>query len=276
MIKIGSFKDISNSYDEIWLIVRSLKTANIPQLNIPVYHIPALSPSSELFQCYLSWRQQGLWNIDTFNNSYKPRFLKEMQSLEAQGYIKLLRERSTTKNILLVCYCQDEAMCHRSLVYQLVTEEPFYLLVAGSRNYNDYSEMCERLDYVLSNQKEVVIVSGGASGADSLAERYAQERGYHCEVFPAKWDDIDNLSPSAIGYRQDGTPYRKKAGYERNVQMHKFISQYTKRGCICFWDGQSSGTKHNFELANRYNTPLKVYNYTLHQFVPVKAAPIGV
>lgn len=271
MISIGSFKDISTKYDEVWLIVRSLKTERIPQINIPIFHVPALSPSPELFRCYLSWRKQGLWDKNTFENSYKPRFLHEMQSAEAKGYLQLLRERSATKNILLACFCEDETLCHRSLVYQLASKEPFYLLVAGSRNYNNYQEMSERLDYVLSNQNEVVIVSGGAGGADTLAEQYANERGYQCEVFPAQWHDIENLPPSAIGYRRDGTPYRKRAGYERNTQMHEFISQHSNRGCICFWDGRSKGTAHNFGLAHQFNTPLKVYNYMLHQFVSVEA-----
>ena len=47
MITIGSFKDMSEEYDEIWIIVRSLKsTPYIP--NTQVYHVPVLSPSPDL------------------------------------------------------------------------------------------------------------------------------------------------------------------------------------------------------------------------------------
>lgn len=271
MITIGNFKDINDSYDEVWMIVRSLKTNRIPQVNTPCYHIPALSPSKELFDCYLSWRTAGIWNHDTFERYYKPRFIHEMQSAEAQGYLQLLRERSVDKNILLTCFCDDESMCHRSLVYQLVMNQPFYLLVAGSRNYNNYTEMREKLDYVLMNKTNVIIVSGGAGGADTLAEQYAQERGYECKVFKAEWSNIEGLPPSAIGYRRDGTPYRKRAGFERNITMHEFISTFPERGCICFWDGQSKGTAHNFDLASQFNTQLKVYNYTTGMWTKIEA-----
>lgn len=118
MIYTGSFKDISSNYDEIWLIVRSLKF--VPQVNTNVFHVPQLSPSPELFKSYLSWKNQGLWNKNTFENFYKPRFLKEMEGEDAQKVLNLLINKASTKNILLVCFCNDESMCHRSLVYSLV------------------------------------------------------------------------------------------------------------------------------------------------------------
>jgi predicted NAD-dependent protein-ADP-ribosyltransferase YbiA (DUF1768 family) len=143
----------------------------------------------------------------------------------------------------------------------------FYLLVAGSRTYNNYDELKAKLDFVLSKKTDIVIVSGGADGADSLAERYAKEKGYRCEVFKAQWDDIQGLQPSEIGYTRNGKPYRKNAGYERNLRMHQFISQFPNRGCICFWDGKSKGTSHNFNLSHQNNTPLKVFDYSQGQFI---------
>ena len=119
--------------------------------------------------------------------------------------------------------------------------EPFYCLVVGSRSFNDYKLLKEKLDYFLQNYKNIHIVSGGAKGADTLAERYAKENGYQMHIFPANWDK-----------------YGKSAGYKRNEQMHQFISQYSKRGCICFWDGKSKGTQHNFSLAEKYSNQLRV------------------
>lgn len=125
-------------------------------------------------------------------------------------------------------------------------DNTFYLLVAGSRGFNNYALLKEKLDYFLKNQtdKNIHIVSGGARGADTLAERYAKERGYEMHVFPANWDR-----------------FGKSAGYRRNEQMHKFIAQFPKRGCVCFWDGKSKGTKHNFELCKNYDTPLRKVLY---------------
>lgn len=248
MISIGSVKDISDKYDEVWMIVRSLKS--MPKCNVPIYHVPALSPSKELFDCYLSWRTAGCWNKQTFEIYYKPRFMREMQEAEASGMLAILKERAQNKHILLACYCPADEMCHRSLVYQLVLQDTFYLLVAGSRNFNDYPLMCEKLDHVLSKQvamgHKIVIVSGGARGADDCAERYADERGYEKEIIKADWDK-----------------YGKGAGYRRNEEMHEFIAMPSarRRGCICFWDGSSKGTQHNFGLAKKYGTQLKVYNY---------------
>ncbi|TKB46783.1 DUF2493 domain-containing protein [Ferrimonas sediminicola] len=49
--------------------------------------------------------------------------------------------------------------------------EPFRLIVAGGREFNDYPLLCERLDHLLSRiarERGVIIVSGAARGADRL------------------------------------------------------------------------------------------------------------
>lgn len=120
--------------------------------------------------------------------------------------------------------------------------EYFFCLVVGSRGFRDYSLLKERLDYYLQNQgDEAVIVSGGANGADSLAEQYAKERGLPLKVFHADWQT-----------------HGKGAGYIRNKQMHKYLSKQSKRGVVAFWDGKSKGTTHSFDLAKEYGNPLKI------------------
>ncbi len=125
----------------------------------------------------------------------------------------------------------------------------FYCLVVGSRTFTDYSLMCEKLDKLLSRYTSmdvpICIVSGGARGADALAERYAIEHDYQLEVFPADWDK-----------------YGKSAGYHRNHEMHRYISQYNNScGCVAFWDGKSRGTAHNFQLAKEFNVPLRIVRF---------------
>lgn len=248
MLYSGSFNDIDcNKYDEIWLIVRSLK--NMPAGN-NIYHVPQLSPSPDLFHKYLALKNEGKWNTKAFDEIYTPQFLQEMQSSTAMTYLDILTKKSRTKDILIACYCHDERMCHRSLVKQCVYafQKDFYLLIAGSRTYENYDEMKEKTDYMLSTKVSqgfnIHIVSGGARGADSLAKRYAQEYGYQYHEFPADWHT-----------------YGKSAGYVRNREMHVFISQFPFRGVLCFWDGQSKGTAHNFELCKSYNNPLRIYKY---------------
>jgi len=46
--------------------------------------------------------------------------------------------------------------------------------VIGSRGFDDYKTMCDEL----SKYNLTKIVSGGADGADNLAERYAKENNY--------------------------------------------------------------------------------------------------
>ena len=124
----------------------------------------------------------------------------------------------------------------------------FYLLIAGSREFKDYTYMVMSLDKLISKRIEqgdqICIVSGGARGADKLAERYAIDHDFELRVFPADWDR-----------------FGKSAGYRRNRQMHEFIAQFPNRGCVCFWDGESRGTQHNFTLAKEFKTPLRIKRF---------------
>lgn len=122
-----------------------------------------------------------------------------------------------------------------------------YILVAGSRDFTDYKKLAGLCDTIICNTQHdgVCIVSGGARGADKLAEQYANENCYELKVFPAKWDT-----------------YGKSAGYIRNAEMHNFLAEQDNRICVCFWDGKSKGTQSNFKLASDRCTLLYIYNYT--------------
>jgi hypothetical protein len=113
------------------------------------------------------------------------------------------------------------------------------VIIAGGRSFNDYKLLCEKCDKALSLKSDIEIVSGTANGADKLGEKYAKEKGYSVKQFPANWDK-----------------YGKGAGYIRNEEMAKYSD-----ALIAFWDGQSKGTKHMIDLANRYGLMVKVYNY---------------
>jgi hypothetical protein len=115
----------------------------------------------------------------------------------------------------------------------------FKVIVAGGRDFFDYDLMKRKLDVILSKKDNVVIVSGTATGADSLGERYAREHNLLISYFPALW----NI-------------YGSKAGFYRNEEMANYAE-----ACICFWDGKSSGTKDMIRLAEEYNLKLRVINY---------------
>lgn len=119
----------------------------------------------------------------------------------------------------------------------------FKVVIAGGRNFNNYDLLKAKCDELLSKKvkegKKIVIVSGKAKGADSLGERYAQEKGYDVAEFPADWDTYD-----------------KRAGYMRNKQMAEYGD-----ACICFWDGISKGSKHMIDLSKKQGIPVRIVNY---------------
>lgn len=60
------------------------------------------------------------------------------------------------------------------------------VLVCGGRNFTDYKRVCQVLDGLST---VYLIIHGGARGADSLAGRYAEERGIPVECYPARWKE---------------------------------------------------------------------------------------
>lgn len=140
------------------------------------------------------------------------------------------------------------------------SESRFYLIIAGSRDYDDYQRMAYVTDRMLKGIADagmpVTIISGGARGADTLAERYAKERGFELNVMPADWDNLG-----------------KRAGYIRNRAMSDYVSQFSQKGMLCFWDGQSKGTRDNFSLAGDRGIPLKVLDYKENKLLKSSEIP---
>jgi hypothetical protein len=124
------------------------------------------------------------------------------------------------------------------------------VLIAGSRTYYDYEEFRDIMNYILKNKTNIELVSGGAKGADKLAEHYAKEKNLPIKIFPAYWDYYGN-----------------RAGFIRNEEMHSYLKEVKERLCICFWDGESKGTKHNFDLCKKFNTELIIYDFKKHSKV---------
>lgn len=99
----------------------------------------------------------------------------------------------------------------------------------------------EKCDYFLQDEKkeDVVIISGHASGADALGERYAQERGFLLETYPADW--------KVLG---------KADGPIRNAKMAEVAD-----ALIAFWDGKSRGTKNMIDTATKRGLKVAVVRY---------------
>lgn len=123
MIHTQNLKAVKASdYDEVWVIVRNLKYP--PQFQFE--HVPELSPSWPLFKTYLDLKASYSWGKDAFENIYKPRFIKQMQRLEAQEMLNKLCELDKAgKKICLVCFCDDAELCHRSIIADLLIEKGY-------------------------------------------------------------------------------------------------------------------------------------------------------
>ena len=120
--------------------------------------------------------------------------------------------------------------------------ENFKVIIAGSRGFSNYKLLKEKCnEYLREKRKEynIIIISGGARGADTLAEKYAQDEGFSLEVFPANWNK-----------------FGKSAGFIRNEQMAEIAD-----ALIAFWDGKSHGTKHMIEIMENKKLLVRVVNY---------------
>ena len=111
------------------------------------------------------------------------------------------------------------------------------LAIAGSRTFNNYELLEVWIDSITSMQfgreDSIVIVSGGAKGADSLAFQYAENHKLEMRVYPAEWNK-----------------YGKSAGFIRNqtiVDNCDFL--------LAFWNGESRGTADTIEKAKKAMKP---------------------
>jgi hypothetical protein len=118
-------------------------------------------------------------------------------------------------------------------------ETTFKVIVAGGRDFNDYKLLTAKCDNYLINKNNVEIVSGAAKGADSLAIKYANERGYALKIFTPDW-----------------STFGKRAGYLRNEEMGNYAD-----ALIAFWDGESRGTKHMIDIATDKGLLLRIIRY---------------
>ena len=120
--------------------------------------------------------------------------------------------------------------------------DDYRVIIAGGRDFINYLIVKERCEYYLQNKiktHNVIIVSGHASGADSLGEKFAAYHNLQCELHPANWE-----------------LYGKAAGPIRNEEMAKVAD-----ALIAFWDGKSPGTKSMISLARRKGLQVAVVRY---------------
>lgn len=111
------------------------------------------------------------------------------------------------------------------------------LAVVGSRNFNEYDLLESHLNSLLPSQ----IIPGGAKGADSLAEQYAEKYSISIHVFKPDWKK-----------------YGRGAGIVRNKEIVDAADHV-----LAFWDGKSKGTKSSIDHARKNNKPVTIIDISL-------------
>ena len=108
-------------------------------------------------------------------------------------------------------------------------------IVAGSRNFTEYSQLCEFINLCPWKDKITTIISGGARGVDYLGEIYAKDNNLLIERYLADWSK------------------GRGAGYARNIVMADKAD-----GLIAVHINGSRGTQHMIDIATERGLKLWV------------------
>lgn len=123
--------------------------------------------------------------------------------------------------------------------------------IVGSRDFTDYTIA----KAVICQYPATNIVSGGASGADSLGKQYAEEKGWVPIIHEAEWDNLD-AEPCDVKYNRWGKPYNRLAGHNRNTLIVRDSDLV-----VAFWDGKSPGTRNTITKCRNLGVDVHVYNF---------------
>lgn len=118
------------------------------------------------------------------------------------------------------------------------TPQGIVLLACGGRNNWEWAKIYHALDTLRQSYTIAVVVTGGATGADTVAARWAEERGIQSVICPAPWKG----------------PLGKSAGSARNL----FMLEFMKPDLVAAFPG-GIGTKHMVNAAR--HRKLRVFEY---------------
>lgn len=118
--------------------------------------------------------------------------------------------------------------------------------IIGGRDFTNYELAREKFqDYFCSHfssrplENVKCIVSGGAKGADRIAENIAAEFKLEMKIFPADWET-----------------YGKKAGPMRNESIVRESDVL-----LVFWNGSSKGTASSLGIAKKWKKETIIIYY---------------
>jgi hypothetical protein len=104
------------------------------------------------------------------------------------------------------------------------------IAIIGSRSISDINLS----EYI--HEKPECIISGGAKGIDTLAEKWAKENMIKTIIFKPEYDRYGK-----------GAPLRRNHTIVENADL-----------IYAFWDGESRGTKHTIDYAIDNQKDIKI------------------
>jgi len=109
--------------------------------------------------------------------------------------------------------------------------------VIGSRNFSDYNLFSAKITHLTKNIPDICFVSGGCkTGADNLIERYCNANNLPILIFYLNYAELGKSAP-----------------LKRNQEIVDNSDML-----IAFWDGESRGTKHTIDLAEKKGIPNRI------------------
>ena len=117
------------------------------------------------------------------------------------------------------------------------------LAIVGSRSFKDEGYIWQEIERFIRDHSHArpVILSGGASGVDEYAKRYAEKWNLNYIVFQPYFVAEPTAKFKALHY------------FVRNRQI---VDNADK--VLAFWDGISKGTDYTVQYAKKIRTPVMV------------------
>lgn len=115
------------------------------------------------------------------------------------------------------------------------------VLVTGSRYWTNRNAIEDELDALMVAHHGIVVIHGGARGADSLAKEICDQNKIESIEYPAQWE-----------------LFGKSAGIRRNIQM---FDEEKPDLVLAFHEdlfGKSKGTLHMVQYALQNRTPVTI------------------
>ena len=224
-----------------------------------------LAPSDKILTTYKSSQKNNL-DRKHYIKTFKEEILNNINLKEILNNLEELALNNNKTGIALLCFEQPNDFCHRQIVAEAIEielnldknsikehslidkknerdyknyryfDDTFKLAIIGSRTFNNYPllerEVLRLLDKNNVPLKQLTIVSGGAKGADSLGEKFADNNKCFKDIYFANW-------------QPDGKNTDKSAGYKRNIDIID-----NSNLVIAFTNG-SKGTAHSIKLAEQ-------------------------